>query len=132
MEVRPKKDRLGSLALRSPKGEAGSDKTERRRRSCRTAFGVRACMLDWRLGLEMDCGRMPTTLEQASSQALLLPEKDRALLAHVLISSLETDERDFSAEWDAEIRKRVEEIDQGKATGRPAADVIRDIRTQLP
>jgi hypothetical protein len=71
---------------------------------------------------------MPATLEQTRNEALLLPEKDRAHLAHILIASLEMDSDDYSAEWDAEIDRRVKEIDLEVARGRAGADVLQDIR----
>ncbi|OGV72524.1 MAG: hypothetical protein A3K19_32825 [Lentisphaerae bacterium RIFOXYB12_FULL_65_16] len=73
---------------------------------------------------------MPLTLEQTTVEALSLAEKERAQLAHVLIASLEQEEGDFTEEWDAEIARRVAEIDNGTAKGRPVADVLREIRAR--
>ena len=73
---------------------------------------------------------MPVTLEQATNEALSLAERERAQLAHVLIASLETAEQDFAEEWDAEIDRRVEEINNGTARGRPAVDVVREVRAR--
>lgn len=73
---------------------------------------------------------MPLTLEQTTSEALSLAERERAQLAHILIASLETAEQDLAEEWDAEIGRRVDEINDGTARGRPVADVVRDVRAR--
>lgn len=73
---------------------------------------------------------MPLTLEQTTSDALSLAEKERAQLAHVLIVSLETAEQDYAGEWDAEVGRRVKEINNGTAQGRPVADVVREVRAR--
>ncbi len=71
---------------------------------------------------------MPMTLEQTTGEALSLAEMERARLAHLLIASLESTADDFSVEWTEEVGRRVKEIDNGTAQGRPAADVIREVR----
>ncbi len=73
---------------------------------------------------------MPLTLEQTTAEALALGEKERAHLARILIASLEPEKGDFADEWEAEIARRVDEIDNGTARGRPAADVLREIRAR--
>ena len=73
---------------------------------------------------------MPLTLEQTTSEALSLAERERAQLAHVLIVSLETAEQDYAEELDAEIRRRVEELNNGMAQGRPVVDVVREVRAR--
>ena len=73
---------------------------------------------------------MPLTLEQTTSDALSLADEERAQLAHILISSVDFEGEDFSAEWDVEVARRVKEIDSGQAQGRPAANVVRDIRAR--
>ena len=68
-----------------------------------------------------------------TSEALSLPSDDRAKLAHALIASLDQAEEDpklIEYEWDKEISRRVSEIDCGKAKGRPAEQVIHDIRSK--
>lgn len=73
---------------------------------------------------------MPATLEQTAIDALSLAERERAQLAHVLIASLGTGDGNFSDEWDAEICRRVDEINRGTARGRPATDIVREIRAR--
>ncbi len=73
---------------------------------------------------------MPLTLEQTTTEALSLPEPERAWLAHILIASLESIDAKHAAEWDAEIAGRVGEINRGTARGRPVADVVREVRSR--
>ena len=77
---------------------------------------------------------MAARLRECSAAALALPPRHRARLARVLISSLDADEAAASgvrAAWHREIARRVREIDEGRAKGRPASDVIRDLRARL-
>lgn len=76
---------------------------------------------------------MNLTLKKMTSEALSLPNEDRAKLAHVLIASLDQVEEDpklIESAWDEEVARRVSEIESGKAKGRPAEHVIRDIRSK--
>ncbi len=57
-----------------------------------------------------------TTLNKIRAEALSLPDEERAELAHDLIASLDTPaDADTSDAWDAEISRRVAEIDAGTA-----------------
>jgi putative addiction module component (TIGR02574 family) len=57
-------------------------------------------------------------------QALGLDEKDRASVAWALIASLEREpDLDAEAAWDAEIRRRVEELDSGAVRTIPWSEV---------
>ena len=50
------------------------------------------------------------------SQIMILPESERAELAHDLIVSLDaSDDVSFSSEWELEIKKRITQIDAGTA-----------------
>ena len=52
--------------------------------------------------------------EELIAQALQLPEKDRADLAALLLESLSADFEDCAEEtWDAEIQRRLVELDSG-------------------
>jgi putative addiction module component (TIGR02574 family) len=74
---------------------------------------------------------MAATIETLTQEALVLPEKERAELAHRILLSLEdTLETGVEEAWEIEIAKRVEQIKRGKANGRPAEDVFRDIRAR--
>lgn len=67
---------------------------------------------------------MTAEARQLLKQALALDEKDRASLAGMLIESLHA-EADPGAEaaWDAEIRRRVEDLDSGKVETIPWPEV---------
>lgn len=56
------------------------------------------------------------TLERVRSEALDLPESERAELAQNLVASLDgPPETDVEKAWDAEILRRLAEIDSGTA-----------------
>ena len=68
---------------------------------------------------------MTTTLKQLTHEALDLPVQERAKLAHVLITSIdEVRDGDISSAWDEELKKRVQEIREGRVKGIPAEDVF--------
>ncbi len=72
---------------------------------------------------------MSTFLEQFRSQLTGLPTGERAELALFLIHSLDTDvDADADDAWDAELQRRVAEIDGGKAVGIPAEQVFAELR----
>lgn len=73
---------------------------------------------------------MILTLEQMTTELLSLGSQERAKLAHILISSLDTEQHDFMAEWEAEIAQRVSDIDTGIAKGRPALDAVHELRAR--
>lgn len=57
-------------------------------------------------------------------QALRLDEKDRASVAGALIESLHTEvDPDVESAWDAEIRRRVDELDSGAVKTVPWSEV---------
>lgn len=67
-----------------------------------------------------------------ASEVLALPASVRAFLAHKLISSLEDDiDADAEAQWMEAIDRRSEEIQQGRVSCRPVAEVVREIRGKL-
>jgi putative addiction module component (TIGR02574 family) len=54
-------------------------------------------------------------------------------LAYYLISSLdESADPDAESAWDAEIDRRVGEIQTGKAVGHPIEDVLAELRESYP
>ncbi|MBN2561717.1 MAG: addiction module protein, partial [Phycisphaerae bacterium] len=68
------------------------------------------------------------SVEEIRKEAMTLSVGERASLAHDLILSLdEPGAYELSPEQEAEIRRRVRRIESGKATGRPAADVLAEI-----
>ena len=55
-------------------------------------------------------------LKKVRSESLMLPEADRAELAHALVTSLDAPtDADATEAWDREIRRRLAEIDAGTA-----------------
>lgn len=57
------------------------------------------------------------TLGRLRAEALMLPEAERAELAHALVKSLDAPpDADAADEWDKELLRRLTEIDAGTAT----------------
>jgi len=74
---------------------------------------------------------MSSLLQEVASKAHNLPPDERAELAHDLIVSLdETVDTEYAAAWDTEIERRIKEIKSGKAKGRPAEDILAEIRAR--
>lgn len=74
---------------------------------------------------------MTGTFDEIARAALLLPESEKAGLARTLLRSLEPkEESGVEAAWEIEIARRLEEIREGRAIGRPAEEVFRDIRAR--
>ena len=64
------------------------------------------------------------TVEGIIDQALQRPEKERALIAERLISSLDSaSDKDVELAWQKEIEKRLKEIDSGIVRCIPWEDV---------
>ena len=74
---------------------------------------------------------MAVLLEKMTNDALSLSKKERAKLAHELIVSLDEHlDSDISDAWEKEICRRVKEIKDGTAKGRPAEQVLSEIRAK--
>lgn len=74
---------------------------------------------------------MSELLDKMTNEALSLPIDDRAKLAHELIMSLDEHiDSDVNNAWEAEISRRVQEIKDGTAKGRPAEEVLSEIRAR--
>jgi len=76
---------------------------------------------------------MSATTEQVFIEALSLPTKARAALAHKLLSSLEDDDLSPAIEeaWRLESLDRCQAFDEGRLTERSADDVMRDLGARL-
>ena len=71
------------------------------------------------------------TLDKVRSEALNLPESERAELAHNLVASLDGPvEPDAEKVWDAEILRRLGEIDAGTAKLIDREEFSRRLRTR--
>jgi putative addiction module component (TIGR02574 family) len=73
---------------------------------------------------------MAATAAQLTHEALALNEAERALLAQTLLQSLEPAEEGVEEAWTAEVSRRLEQVRDGSAQGRPADEVFRDIRAR--
>ena len=72
------------------------------------------------------------TVEQVRKEAMALSASERASLAHDLLMSLEDAAAcELSPEQEAEIRRRVRMVKEGKAAGRPAGEVFADVEARL-
>jgi len=72
-----------------------------------------------------------TAAEKVKEQALQLSETERAEIAHLLIASLDDKfDQDAETAWDAELDRRVKEIEEGRVRGRPAESVLAEIRAK--
>ncbi len=67
-----------------------------------------------------------------ASEVLALPAAERAKLVRQLLDSLESvPEEDFDLEWQAELRRRVEEVQNGKVEGIPWTTARENILNEL-
>ena len=74
---------------------------------------------------------MSLLLQEVENKALGLSAEERAQLAHELIVSLDDAvDKEVEIAWDAEIERRVKEIKSGEAKGRPAEDILAEIRAK--
>jgi putative addiction module component (TIGR02574 family) len=69
---------------------------------------------------------MPSLLEQVTKEALELPPRQRIALAGLLIESAESEvDPEAEAAWDAEIRDRIQAVDEGRTSGVAYEEVMR-------
>ena len=75
---------------------------------------------------------MSATLERLRNEALELPLPERKELLHELIDSI-SDGKDESVEaaWDAEIRRRIREVEEGKVECIPHEEVMARARKAI-
>ena len=67
-----------------------------------------------------------------TSEVLALPTAERAKLVRQLLESLESvPEEDFDLEWQAELRRRAEEVQSGKVEGVPWSTARENILSEL-
>jgi putative addiction module component (TIGR02574 family) len=76
----------------------------------------------------MSATKVSTPTKDVFIEALSLPSKSRAWLAHKLLVSLEDDEAspEIEAAWDAEAERRYKAFKKGKIKARSADAVMRD------
>ncbi|MFH1288915.1 MAG: addiction module protein [bacterium] len=74
---------------------------------------------------------MPSLLQEIEGKVNNLSIEKRAELVHKLIVNLDSEvDKDFEKAWDEEIEKRIKEIKSGKADGRPAYEILAEIRAK--
>ncbi len=74
---------------------------------------------------------MSSILDKMTNEVLSLPKNDRAKLAHELIVSLDDQiDSDVNTAWEKEINRRVKEIREGTAKGRPAEQILSEIKAK--
>jgi putative addiction module component (TIGR02574 family) len=76
---------------------------------------------------------MTKLAEQIQDEALKLSPVDRAELVRSLLHSLDddVDGSDAEAAWDTELQRRVNAIESGADQGRPAQEVLAEIRARF-
>lgn len=75
---------------------------------------------------------MPKSIAELEQEASLLSKKDRAVLAHHLIASIDPGEDvDAEAAWLEEGERRYQAYRQGKLSGKPAEQVFCDAKSKL-
>ncbi len=75
---------------------------------------------------------MAETVEQMKTRAGELSGTDRAELAYYLLSTLEPEEEGVEEAWQMEIARRLAEVRQGHAKGRPVDQVLAELRMSHP
>jgi putative addiction module component (TIGR02574 family) len=72
---------------------------------------------------------MPATLEEIQTEAMKLSAEERAELADRLWASLEP-QADIDAAWDAEIERRLRQLEAGEVETIPHETVIAELRAK--
>jgi putative addiction module component (TIGR02574 family) len=76
---------------------------------------------------------MTEAIIRLKSQVDGLSTEERAELAHYLLQSLDPEvDADAESAWEAELTRRVAEIENRTAIGRPADEVLAELRKQYP
>jgi putative addiction module component (TIGR02574 family) len=74
------------------------------------------------------------TATELLAQALKLPAEEREQMIRALAISLDTDDDDAAAvaeAWDDEIKRRLDDVHNGRVAGIPAATVFEELRARL-
>ncbi len=72
---------------------------------------------------------MTETAEKLKVELSQLPTAERAELAYFLIHSLDEEVNyDVESTWDGELTRRMQEINDGNASGQPSNKVFTDLR----
>ncbi len=75
---------------------------------------------------------MPATFEQLTKEAMDLSPRQKLALAEFLLESADAAaDPEAEAAWDAEIRDRIQAIDEGRVVGVAYEDVMRSAEARL-
>lgn len=75
---------------------------------------------------------MTALAEKISREAPALSEVERAEIIHQLLRSIDgPNDPDAQEAWDVELQFRLRNVESGQAKGRPATDVLAEIREQF-
>ena len=74
---------------------------------------------------------MSSLIEELSRKALALPAEDRVRLAEEILATVQEADTEVEAAWEEEIRRRIVEIDSGRAKLIPADEVFAEVRRLL-
>ena len=76
---------------------------------------------------------MTETAQRLRSELATLDSDDRADLAYYLLQSLDEEvDPNVEAEWDAELDRRIADIESGKLQGIPGDEVMAELREMFP
>jgi len=75
---------------------------------------------------------MTESVSRVLSEVGRLSGEERAEVAYTILSSLAPPDEQPGDVWEAELARRVEEIQSGQAVGRPADDVFARLRARRP
>jgi putative addiction module component (TIGR02574 family) len=71
---------------------------------------------------------MSDLVDELSRKARALPPEERVRLAEELLATVQEVDPEVEAAWDEEIKRRIEEIDSGRAKLIPAEEVFAEVR----
>lgn len=71
---------------------------------------------------------MSDLVDELARKARALSPEERVRLAEELLATVQEVDPQVEAAWDEEIRRRIEEIDSGKAKLIPAEEVFAEVR----
>ena len=74
---------------------------------------------------------MPDLVAELTERAKALSPEDRARLAEVLLASLDPSEEEVDPAWDAEIRKRIADVETGSVQLIPGEEGFAQVRQAL-
>lgn len=76
---------------------------------------------------------MTETAQKLRAELATLDSEDRADLAYFLLQSLDEDvDPNVAAEWDAELDRRITDIESGKLQGISGDEVMAELREMFP